>query len=147
MKFFDADGTTPRQPSSDGTYRMEYQFPMPALGEDFFEKDTPAVFRWVWFCGWDVETNCSGDECKGQITHPGMGEIFFTCADVNSVANCKGKDCQKPKPRPTTTSGPTTTNNNTTSGPAPGPAPCPGPAPKPDANCKYVGEWADKNKD
>jgi hypothetical protein len=143
MKFFDSNSETPGT-TNDSSYRVEYQFPMPALGPDFFEKDTPAVFRWVWFCGWDVETNCSGDACKGQITHEGMGEIFITCADVNSVANCKGKDCQKPKPRPTTTSGPTTTNNNTTTGPAPGPSP------KPDANCKYVGNWGDhkfKNKD
>merc|ERR1712146_566398 len=71
-----------------------------------------------------------------------MGEIFITCADISSVANCKGSDCQKPKPRPTTTSGPVTTANITTT--------APGPAPKPDANCKYVGNWSAhsiKNKD
>jgi hypothetical protein len=138
MKFFDTSSETAGQPSSDSSYRIEYQFPMPALGEEFFEKDTPAVFRWVWFCGWDVETNCSADNsCKGQVTHPGMGEIFVTCADISSVANCKGSECHKPQPRPTTTSGPVTTSNNTTT--------APGPAPKPDSNCKFVGNWRNHN--
>merc|ERR1719181_2447702 len=113
---------------------------MPALGEDFFEKDTPAVFRWVWFCGWDVETNCSADNsCKGQVTHPGMGEIFVTCADISSVANCKGnkskisdfvKDAFKaygccvagagpgPAPKPETTTNAPTTSHDVTTGPS-----------------------------
>jgi len=147
MKFFEPRGDTAdttNWPTGKSNYRIEYQFPMPALGEDFFEKDAPAVFRWVWFCGWDVETNCSADNSCGEaeITHEGMGEIFITCADINSIANCKGSECHKPQPRPTTTSGPVTTNNNTTT--------APGPAPKPDDDCKYVGNWGDhsiKNKD
>jgi hypothetical protein len=96
MKFYSVDG--PEAPTSNKEYRISYKFKLPDLK---FDASKPAVFRWVWVCGYDVQCGCTPKE--GSWMHPkvtpgdvcpaedyvafGMGEIFINCADIKSVSS------------------------------------------------------------
>jgi len=95
MKYYDTNSSNP--PTNSGSYRVEYKFKLPELK---FDSSKPAVFRWVWFCGYDAQCDCtpsnatwmkdSGVTTGGQCPHDdyiasGMGEIFINCADIKKV--------------------------------------------------------------
>merc|ERR1712087_440167 len=79
-------------------YRIEHKFKLPDLK---FDAGQPAVFRWVWVCGYDVQCGCTpesgswmhpkvtpGDQCPADdYVASGMGEIFINCADIKSVSS------------------------------------------------------------
>jgi len=106
MKFYSADG--PEAPTSDREYRIEYKFKLPDLK---FDASKPAVFRWAWVCGFDVQCGCT--PTKGSWMHPtvtpgdvcpaedyvafGMGEIFINCADIKSVSSGAATEKAEPK--------------------------------------------------
>merc|ERR1711907_501299 len=94
MKMYDVNSAA--APTNPGTYRIEYKFKLPNLQ---FDASKPALFRWVWMCGYDVQCACTPS--NGSWMHPnvtsgaqcphddyvayGMGEIFINCADVTRV--------------------------------------------------------------
>merc|ERR1712057_58705 len=94
MKFYAANGPGPS--NSSGNYRIDYKFKLPNLK---FDASKPAVFRWVWFCGYDAQCDCtpangswmypnvtSGETCpSNSYVGYGLGEIFINCTDVTRV--------------------------------------------------------------
>jgi len=94
MKMYDVNSAA--APTNPGTYRIEYKFKLPNLQ---FDANKPALFRWVWMCGYDVQCGCTpsngswmfpnvtpGDQCPhDDYVAYGMGEIFINCADVTRV--------------------------------------------------------------
>jgi len=97
MKFYSVDG--PEFPTDNNKYRLKYQFKLPNLK---YDATKPALFRWVWTCGFDVQCSCtpsnatwmkdthqtSGATCPhDDYVQTGMGEIFINCADVAKVTS------------------------------------------------------------
>lgn len=94
MRMYDTGSSNP--PTNPGSYRFEYKFKLPNLK---FDASKPALFRWVWMCGYDVQCGCTPSSGQwmfpnvtpgGQCPHDdyigyGMGEIFINCADVKRV--------------------------------------------------------------
>jgi len=99
LKKYAAYENAPVAETEKNHYRIDYHFKLPNLK---FDASKPAVFRWVWVCGYDVQCGCTpkggewmhnakppvtpGDQCP----HPdyiqyGMGEIFINCADIKQV--------------------------------------------------------------
>jgi len=106
MKFYKVDSAD--KPTSGDTYRMEYKFKLPDLK---FDAAKPALFRWVWFCGYDAQCACTppssswmhpdvtpGDKCPNdEYVAYGMGEIFINCADIKSVSSGAATEKAEPK--------------------------------------------------
>jgi cell division septation protein DedD len=94
MKIMDTGSEAPA--TNPGSYRIDYKFKLPNLA---FDADKPALFRWVWMCGYDVQCACTpsngtwmkpnvtpGNQCPhDDYVAYGMGEIFINCADVTRV--------------------------------------------------------------
>merc|ERR1712124_182132 len=99
-----------------------------------FDANQPALFRWVWMCGYDVQCACtpsngswmfpnvtSGAQCPhDDYVAYGMGEIFINCADVTRVLpggdlpttqapSTEAPTTQAPIPQAPTTQAPETT--------------------------------------
>jgi len=118
MKFYATTGTG--APTSVSNYRFDYKFKLPNLN---YDASKPAVFRWVWLCGYDAQCDCTpsnaswmhpnvttGETCPADdYVGYGLGEIFINCADVARVS---GSDSPLP-----TTEAPVTTEAPTTAAP------------------------------
>merc|ERR1719410_742984 len=122
MKFYASGGPGPA--TSTSNYRIDYKFRLPNLK---FDASRPAVFRWVWFCGYDAQCDCtpangswmypnvtSGDTCpSNSYVGYGLGEIFINCADITRVtggsAPGPNPTTQAPTTEAVTTQAPTTT--------------------------------------
>merc|ERR1711939_250715 len=119
MKYYSANGAGPATSSSN--YRVDYRFKLPNLK---YDSNKPAVFRWVWFCGYDAQCDCTPSNAEWMFnsgvttgaTCPannyvgyGLGEIFVNCADITRVESSDG-------PSPTTSAPETTEETH----------PCPG---------------------
>jgi hypothetical protein len=120
MKFYAANNAG--EPDNISNYRFDYYFKLPNLN---YDADKPAVFRWVWFCGYDAQCDCTPSNAQWMFnsgvttgaTCPadsyvgyGLGEIFVNCTDIRKV-NSNGS------PLPTTaapTTGAPTTQKPTT---------------------------------
>jgi hypothetical protein len=115
MKFYATTGTG--APTSVSNYRIDYKFKLPNLN---YDASKPAVFRWVWLCGYDAQCDCTpanaswmhpnvttGETCPANdYVGYGLGEIFINCADVARVS---GSDSPLPTTEaPVTTEAPTT---------------------------------------
>jgi hypothetical protein len=115
MKFYATTGTG--APTSVSNYRIDYKFKLPNLN---YDASKPAVFRWVWLCGYDAQCDCTpanaswmhpnvttGETCPANdYVGYGLGEIFINCTDVNRV---NGNDSPLPTTEaPVTTEAPTT---------------------------------------
>merc|ERR1711907_646709 len=137
MKFYATTGTG--APTSGSNYRIDYNFKLPNLK---FDASKPAVFRWVWFCGYDAQCDCT--PANGQWMHPnvtsgatcpandyvgyGLGEIFVNCADITRVSGGSGPGPNPTTDAPVTTEAPVTTQAPVTEAPVTTqePHPCPG---------------------
>jgi hypothetical protein len=120
------DTSSPDMPTNHGSYRIEYNFKLPNLA---FDPTQPALFRWVWMCGYDVQCGCTpssgswmnpnvtpGETCPhNDYVAYGMGEIFINCADVTRVL--PGGDMPTTQ-APVTTQGQNTQEPATTQAPA-----------------------------
>merc|ERR1712224_297484 len=94
MKFYSSNGVG--APTNVSNYRISYKFKLPNLK---YDSNKPAVFRWVWFCGYDAQCDCT--PANAQWMHPnvttgetcaadsyvgyGLGEIFINCTDIQKV--------------------------------------------------------------
>merc|ERR1711959_365704 len=115
MKFYSSNGVG--APNNVSNYRISYKFKLPNLK---YDSSKPAVFRWVWFCGYDVQANCtpanaswmhpnvtSGDVCPADnYVGYGLGEIFINCTDIQKV---NGNGSPLPSTQAPTTEAPATT--------------------------------------
>merc|ERR1712100_630679 len=122
MKFYSSSGMGPA--TSTSNYRIDYRFKLPNLN---YDASKPAIFRWVWFCGYDAQCDCtpangswmypnvtSGDTCpSNSYVGYGLGEIFVNCADITRVtggsAPGPNPTTQAPTTEAVTTQAPTTT--------------------------------------
>merc|ERR1712147_148691 len=102
MKFYATTGTG--APTSVSNYRIDYKFKLPNLN---YDASKPAVFRWVWLCGYDAQCDCTPANASWMHPNVTTGEIFINCADVARVS---GSDSPLPTTEaPVTTAAPETT--------------------------------------
>jgi len=120
MKFYATTGTG--APTSVSNYRISYKFKLPNLK---FDSSKPAVFRWVWLCGYDAQCDCTpsnaswmhpnvttGETCPADdYVGYGLGEIFINCTDIQKVSGNNGPSpsTQAPTSEAPTTEAPATT--------------------------------------
>merc|ERR1712072_868364 len=123
MKFYSAYDQSP--PTSVSNYRLSYKFKLPNLN---YDSSKPAVFRWVWMCGYDAQCDCTpanasrmhpnvttGDQCpSNDYVGYGLGEIFINCTDIQKV---NGNGSPLPSTQAPTTEAPATTEAATTQAP------------------------------
>merc|ERR1712078_446747 len=115
MKFYAATGTG--APTSVSNYRISYKFKLPNLN---YDSSKPAVFRWVWLCGYDAQCDCTpanaswmhpnvttGETCPAdEYVGYGLGEIFINCMDIQKV---NGNGSPLPSTQAPTTEAPAAT--------------------------------------
>jgi hypothetical protein len=120
MKYYSTKGKEAPGPHDAGQYRIDYHFKLPNLK---YDSSKPAIFRWVWFGGYDLETDCTpsdkewmrgaattGKDCPSNgYVGPGMGEIFINCTDIQRVHSDGPPPTTTAPTTPATTTSPETT--------------------------------------